>query len=80
MFRKSITKIILTGLLAAATVTPTMAKKMPNACSRPEQRCTVASSCNKDGWCKVLGCFNNKTVELPFSCNEKAGGCLQKHC
>lgn len=79
MLTKSVAKIILAAAMAAAAVSPTFAKmKMPDACARPELRCT--SECGKDGWCKVYGCAFNKTVLLPFGCNEKAGGCLQKHC
>ena len=80
MLTKSITKVILAGMLAAAMVSPTFAAKMPDACARPELRCTIASTCDKDGWCKVYGCIASKTVLLPFSCNEKMGGCMQKHC
>jgi hypothetical protein len=82
MLLKSISKVVLAGLLAVAAASPTFAKmtKTPDACAMPQLRCTIASSCDKDGWCKVYGCIVNKTVLLPFSCNEKMGGCAQKHC
>jgi hypothetical protein len=81
MLAKSITKIILAGVMAAAVLSPTLAAKMPkmpDACTTPEMRCTA--ECGKDGWCQVYGCIFNKTMLLPFSCSETAGGCLQKHC
>jgi len=77
MLKKSVATIILAGAMAAAAISPTLAK-MPNACAMPELRCTA--HCDKDGWCKAYGCLFGKTVLLPFSCDEKAGGCLQKHC
>jgi hypothetical protein len=82
MLKKSITKIMVAGVIAAAAVSPTFAKmeKIPNACARPELRCTIASSCDQAGWCKVYGCVGSKTVLLPFYCNDKMGGCAQKHC
>jgi hypothetical protein len=80
MLTKSVTKIILAGLMAAALVSPTLAAKMKvaDACSKPELRCTA--ECSKDGWCQVYGCLFNKTVLLPFACSATAGGCLQPHC
>jgi hypothetical protein len=82
MLTKSITKVMLAGLLAAATLSPALAKmeKMPNACAMPRLRCTITSSCDANGWCKVYGCISNQTVLLPFYCNEKMGGCAQQHC
>lgn len=82
MFTKLVAKTVLAGAMALASMSPTMAKmkKEPDPCARPELRCTDAATCNKDGWCKVYGCLFKQTVLLPFACNEKAGGCLQKHC
>jgi hypothetical protein len=79
MLRKSVTKIALAGLMAVASMSPTLAAKMtPKPCAKPELRCTA--ECGKDHWCKVYACSFNKTVLLPFPCNEQAGGCLQPRC
>ena len=82
MLTKSVVRIALAGAMALASISPTLAKmkKEPNACATSELRCTAATTCDKDGWCKVYGCVINQTVLLPFACNEKLGGCLQKHC
>ena len=79
MLAKSLAKLVLTAAMVAAAVSPTVAKE-PNACATPDKRCTAATTCDKDGWCKVYGCVGDKSFLLPFSCDEKAGGCLQKHC
>ena len=77
----SLVKFVLAAAMVAAAMSPTVAKmKEPDACATADKRCTAATTCDKDGWCKVYGCFGDKTVLLPFACNEKAGGCLQKHC
>ncbi|HXX04396.1 MAG TPA: hypothetical protein VEJ37_08680 [Xanthobacteraceae bacterium] len=79
MLTRSVAKIILAGALAAVAISPALAT-WPNACAKPDGRCTATATCNKEGWCKVYGCIVDKTVLLPFACNVKAGGCLQKHC
>jgi hypothetical protein len=81
MHAKSLAKIALAVVMVAAAASPTFAKmKEPNACATQDKRCTAVATCGKDGWCKVYGCIGEKTVLLPFACNDKAGGCLQKHC
>lgn len=80
MLKKSITKIFVAGLIAAAAISPTWAAKTPNTCAMADKRCTATATCDKQGWCKVYGCIGTQTVLLPFACNSKAGGCLQKHC
>jgi hypothetical protein len=82
MLTRSIVKLVAAAVLTTAAVSPTFARmtKMPDACAKPELRCTIPSSCDKDGWCNVYGCVGGKTVKLPFACNEKLGGCFQKHC
>jgi hypothetical protein len=79
MFTRSVAKIFLAGAFAAAMMSPVFAK-WPDACAKPGGRCTAVATCDKEGWCKVYGCVVDKTVLLPFACNTKAGGCLQKHC
>ncbi len=79
MLTKAFVKITLATAIAAAAMSPSFAAKMtPRPCANPQLRCTGA--CNKDHWCKVYICSFNQTMESPFPCNEKAGGCLQPHC
>jgi hypothetical protein len=77
--RIAVSKMVLAGAIAMASMSPTFAVKMtPQPCAKPDLRCT--GECDKDHWCKVYACTFNKTVQMPFPCNEKAGGCLQSHC
>jgi hypothetical protein len=78
MLMKAFAKIILAAAIAAASMSPTFAAMIPKPCASPLLRCTA--DCGKDHWCKVYACSFNKTVLMPFPCNEKAGGCLQPHC
>jgi hypothetical protein len=72
-------KFVLAAAMMAVAMSPTLAKE-PNACATADKRCTAVATCDKGGWCKVYGCIGEKTLLLPFACNTKAGGCLQKHC
>jgi hypothetical protein len=77
--RTAVTKVVLAGMIAVASMSPTFAAKMtPQPCAKPDLRCT--GECDMDHWCKVYACTFNKTLQMPFPCNEKAGGCLQSHC
>jgi hypothetical protein len=79
MLAKAFAKITLAAAIAVASMSPTFAAKMtPKPCANPQLRCTGA--CDKDHWCKVYLCSLNQTVQSPFPCNEKAGGCFQPHC
>ena len=85
MLTRSMKKVALAAIVAMASVSPTLAAKhhthhtakMPNACTKPELRCTV---CDKDQWCRVYACSGGETVVLPLPCGENSGLCFAPHC
>jgi hypothetical protein len=81
---KSLTKILLAGIVAMASVTPSLAMHMkhatraPNACAKTQLRCIA--DCDKSHWCHVYACSDNKTILLPFTCGEDSGLCFAPRC
>jgi hypothetical protein len=82
MLTKSIMKIVLGGVLVAASISPTLAARRamhtPRPCAAKELRCFT--DCDKNHWCHVYACSFNQTVLLPFACNSQNGACMAPHC
>jgi len=84
MRTKSVTKIVLAGIIALASVSPTLAMPMkhsaraPNPCAMPQLRCIA--DCDKSHWCQVYACSNNRTIVLPFHCGLDSGLCFAPRC
>ena len=82
MLRKSVVTIALASVLAAASISPTLAARramhMPRPCATKELRCYT--DCDKNHWCHVYACSANETIRLPFGCNSQNGACFAPHC
>jgi hypothetical protein len=79
MLRESVTKIALAGVIAVASMSPTLAAKMtPKPCAKPELRCVA--DCGRDHWCRVYACSFNQTMLMPIPCNDQNGGCFAPRC
>jgi hypothetical protein len=77
-----ILKIMLVGVLTAASWSPALAakeKKTTGACAQSTGRCV--SDCDQSNWCTVYTCTNGKSTPVPFwRCFEPSGLCLAPRC
>ena len=86
MRSKSMAKIALAVVLAAASLSPALAAKKPmhapktaGACGNPTGRCI--SDCDQYNWCQMSVCTNGQSTPVPFwRCYEPSGLCFAPHC